>query len=397
MKNTAPATLPKGAADVQAAQIIPLEFTGSGSEYFRIWIVNTLLAALTLGLYLPWARVRKLRYVYGNTLIDGAPLDFHGDPRKMFRGHAYISGLFLVYLMAGNASPLAGAVAALVLGGLWPWLVNLSMQFRLHHTSWRGLRFAFTGQTRDAYVAFGPVAVLGGLFLSAGSFVDPESDAVGAAEIINVAVLGVGVLLLPWLWHRIKTYQQSHLAYGALKLRFKGSVGGFYGVALTSVGIALAGLVLAALVFWLELRLTAGQSTAQRLFSKDGPGVGQMLRMMLEVVLIVGGCYLWSLAFYRTGMQNLVWSHTGNQLLRFKSHLRVADMMKLTLKNTLLLGLTLGLYWPFAFIAMTRLRLEAVDVHTRYPLDMLQAQVRASTRDTVGDAAGELLGADLGL
>ncbi|HEX5783204.1 MAG TPA: DUF898 family protein, partial [Burkholderiaceae bacterium] len=79
------------------------------------------------------------------------------------------------------------------------------------------------------------------------------------------------------------------------------------------------------------------------------------------------------------------------------SRLRVADVMKLTLKNTLLLGLTLGLYWPFAYIAMTRLRLQAVRVHTRYPLDMLQAEVLVSTQETAGDAAGELLGADLGL
>lgn len=397
MTTTTLATLPQGAAEAQAAQIVPLEFTGSGSEYFRIWIVNTLLVALTLGLYLPWARVRKLRYVYGNTLVDGAPLDFHGDPRKMFRGHVLVSGLFLAYLTAGHSSALAGGVAALVLGGLWPWLVNLSMRFRLHHTSWRGLRFAFTGQTREAYVAFGPLAVVGALFLVSQGFVDQDAHAWSKAVVVNLTVLGVGLLLSPWLWHRIKAYQQSHLAYGTLKLRFKGSVGGFYGVALKSVGMALAGVALASLVFWLELRLSTGHTTAKQLFSKGGPGVGLVLRLMLEAMLIMGGCYLWSLAFYRAAMQNLVWSHTGNQLLRFKSRLRVADVMTLTFKNTLLLGLTLGLYWPFAFIAMTRLRLQAVHVHARYPLDMLQAEVEATTKETAGDAAGELLGADLGL
>jgi hypothetical protein len=56
---------------VPSVQVIPLRFTGSGSEYFRIWIVNSLLLVLTLGLYMPWARVRKLRYVYGNTVVQG--------------------------------------------------------------------------------------------------------------------------------------------------------------------------------------------------------------------------------------------------------------------------------------------------------------------------------------
>ncbi len=35
-----------------------IRFTASGSEYFRIWIVNLLLTVLTLSLYYPWAKVR---------------------------------------------------------------------------------------------------------------------------------------------------------------------------------------------------------------------------------------------------------------------------------------------------------------------------------------------------
>ena len=41
-------------------------FTGSGSEYFRIWIINLLLTLATAGLYLPWAKARRLRYFMGN-------------------------------------------------------------------------------------------------------------------------------------------------------------------------------------------------------------------------------------------------------------------------------------------------------------------------------------------
>lgn len=44
----------------------PFRFTGNGREYFRIWIVNTLLTILTLGIYSAWAKVRKKRYIYGN-------------------------------------------------------------------------------------------------------------------------------------------------------------------------------------------------------------------------------------------------------------------------------------------------------------------------------------------
>ena len=73
---------------------LSLVFTGSGSEYFRIWIVNLLLMFITLGIYFPWAKVRKLRYFYGNTLVGGEPLGFHGDPKKMFKGYALVAVLF---------------------------------------------------------------------------------------------------------------------------------------------------------------------------------------------------------------------------------------------------------------------------------------------------------------
>ena len=47
------------------------EFTGSGSEYFKIWIVNVLLTIVTLGIYSAWAKVRRLRYFYNNTRFAG--------------------------------------------------------------------------------------------------------------------------------------------------------------------------------------------------------------------------------------------------------------------------------------------------------------------------------------
>ena len=51
---------------------LALRFTGSGSEYFRIWIVNLLLTVVTFGIYFPYAKARKLRYFHENTLIGDA-------------------------------------------------------------------------------------------------------------------------------------------------------------------------------------------------------------------------------------------------------------------------------------------------------------------------------------
>ena len=76
-------TLPPADDAPRAPQPLEIRFTGSGSEYFRIWIVNLLLCIVTLSLYRPWAKVRRLRYFYANTLVDGHAFDFHGNPKKM--------------------------------------------------------------------------------------------------------------------------------------------------------------------------------------------------------------------------------------------------------------------------------------------------------------------------
>ena len=49
----------------------PFVFTATGTAYFRIWIVNLLLTIVTIGIYSAWAKVRRLRYFYGNTTFDG--------------------------------------------------------------------------------------------------------------------------------------------------------------------------------------------------------------------------------------------------------------------------------------------------------------------------------------
>lgn len=43
-----------------------LRFTGTGAEYFRIWVVHLLLTLLTLGLYSAWAKVRKARWPWSS-------------------------------------------------------------------------------------------------------------------------------------------------------------------------------------------------------------------------------------------------------------------------------------------------------------------------------------------
>ena len=64
-----------GGPDIEA---FPLEFSGSGGEFFRVWIVNLLLTILTLGFYTPFARRRTAQYFYSHTLVGEQPAGVHG-------------------------------------------------------------------------------------------------------------------------------------------------------------------------------------------------------------------------------------------------------------------------------------------------------------------------------
>ena len=101
--------------------------------------------------------------------------------------------------------------------------------------------------------------------------------------------------------------------------------------------------------------------------------------------------------YFTSRLQNLVWTRTGNASLRFVSDLRFSSLLWLTLKNWLLVVVTLGLYWPFAAVAVARMRLQAVTIKTRVDPDTLVSQMRSAEGEAAGDAAGDLFGLDIGL
>lgn len=71
---------PSGTVDASRRSLLQLAFAGVADDYFRIWIVNLLLTLVTVGLWSPWAKVRKRRYFYGHTWLANANFEYHGNP-----------------------------------------------------------------------------------------------------------------------------------------------------------------------------------------------------------------------------------------------------------------------------------------------------------------------------
>jgi uncharacterized membrane protein YjgN (DUF898 family) len=370
---------------------LTVRFTGSGSEYFRIWIVNLLLSILTLSLYRPWAKVRRLRYFYANTLVEDHALDFHGDPLKMLRGYLLVGAMVVAYSVAGRFSPLAALVAFVALCALWPALLRASMQFRLANTSWRGLRFRFSGDLGGAYRALLPLFVPGILIVAMGLAIDDPVHPPTWYFKALAAVMLLTVAIVPLAFWNLKRYQHGHYGLGQWVTRLTTGPGSFYGLALKTVALTMLG----SLVMVIVVAIVGGVAGVMA----DGSG---NKTATLVMGMIVGG-FSWLLMLmlpvpYATSrLQNLVWSNTRADAVRFDSNLKFGAFLGLTFKNWVLMLLTLGLYWPFAAVAVYRARVQAVTPRLRGDLDSLQEAARSRAGDASGDAAGDLFGIDIGL
>lgn len=129
-------------------------FSGTAKEYFGIWIVNVLLTIVTLGIYSAWAKVRRNRYFYGNTKLADGRFDYHARPKQILIGRILVVGYLILYNILLRFSPLLGGLLGLVFIAAIPWLIARGLRFSARVTSYRNVRFDFTGGYWGAVRAF---------------------------------------------------------------------------------------------------------------------------------------------------------------------------------------------------------------------------------------------------
>lgn len=103
------------------------QYTGTPQELAKLIIINSILTAITCGIYTPWAIVRTTEFVDSKVLVNGQPhrLTFHGDPASLLG--TYILGSILTSL-------------CFVYG---PWFVNDLFAFMWENTRLDGRPFQF--------------------------------------------------------------------------------------------------------------------------------------------------------------------------------------------------------------------------------------------------------------
>ncbi|HBA87133.1 MAG TPA: hypothetical protein DCZ75_03835 [Geobacter sp.] len=331
----------------QERRTLTFEFTGNAREYFGIWIVNTLLRIVTLGFYSPWAKVRKRRYFYGNTLLDGAHFDFLADPWAILKGW-FIAGLFFsLYSLTSRISPLVGSAFMLVFLGVFPWVVVRSRIFNLRNTAHRNIRFGFNADYREAYRVF--------LWW----------------QLLLPFTMG---LLAPYISYRQKRFLVENSRFGTTPFRFHATPGDYFRIFLPLV--ILMPIAAAAAVGVVLLKPNA-----------------LTLALPAGLFLVV---YLVAAVYVRTALTNLTWSSTSLGKHRFTCALRLRDLLWIYLSNAVAVLCSLGLLAPWAAVRLVRYRLERLTASGVGGFDV----ILASADRQVGAAPeelGDMLGFDLGL
>lgn len=352
--NSPPASPPLPAAPHPSPRTLRFAFTGSARDYFGIWIVNTLLKILSMGIYSAWAKVRGRCFFYGSTILDGHSFQYLADPMALFKGWLIAAAALILYGVANRFSPALSMVIALIIFLAFPWLLVRSRIFNSVNSSYRNIRFSFKPDYRQAYFVFAGLAILSAL--TAG-------------------------LLTPYMLFRQKKFMVENTGYGATPFSFSATAKDFY--------ILVFKIVLAVILVFMLIGALSAMMGGLPPAGTTGGIRAAMSGVMIVISLAMVQVYFVALVYFQTAMTNLVWNGTRMGKDSFRSTLRTRDMALLFVTNALAIMCSFGLLIPWATVRLARYRFEHLELVTVAGLDGV---VAAAGGDAAVSATGEEIG-----
>lgn len=350
------------AVPVQSPALETMSFTGKSGEYFRIWIVNLCLTVITLGIYSPWAKVRRNKYLYRHSHLAGASFDYHADPVAILKGRLIAVSMLGLYLVTSTVLPAVSLLIGLVIVLAVPWLLVRSRMFAMRNTSYRNVRFRFKPIYREAYKV-----IIGQMLL---------------------------VIITFGLFYPRFRYARSRLivdntAYGTLDLKLGDQVDAseFYGIYLAAGLLFLAVFLLAGVPL-----MTLGSGGADPDTGVDSSFVWRAF--VPTAVLVV----LYLLTYYglEAAVMRLILRGTsvGDHQLRCDWSLVKLTWVQAT--NLVAIAASLGLLIPWATIRLQDYKLSKLRVAVQGDLGAIAA-AEAEEVSALGDEIGDAFDYDFGL
>ncbi len=354
------------------------KFTGDAAEYFRIWIVNLCLSIITLGLYSPWAKVRKKRYFYGHTWVADSNFEYHGDPVAILKGRIVAVVALGIYSGAGYFSPKLAQVTLFILALLAPWIIARSMAFNAANSSYRQIRLQFKANYQQVLAAIWPFILIA-LVACFLPVVDPK-PAWTPTPIEWLALLAPSAILVcayPYVMGAIKRLLVNHSRYGTAPFAFSASISRFYKIYAIAAGIAIPGLLAAGAAIFFLISI---------------PVIG-----WLAIPLIYFFFVAVLLGYIRSRITNLVLNSTVlADRVQFRSTQSAMGLANVYLCNLLAIAFTFGLLIPWAAVRVARYRAEALSLESSSDFEGFVGKLTQDVSAT-GEEIGEFFALDLSL
>ncbi len=247
-----------------------LSFHGTLGRYWHIYYLGLLLSILTLGLYSPWAKLRRHRYLLGNTKLMGSNFEFDASPWSILISRIIVIAVLVMSAVVDDYVPLTFALdrdlglglGTVVLAILLPLAMVRGRAFHARHTLLRGVRFRYAGGYLPLAVNFAlsyaPLLAFLLIFAQTAENL-PELEPGPWEEVFGQYLPWLGglaiYLLIVWpgmiAWrHRILL---NHLSFGNLRMHSTARVPAYYAAFLLIVAV-----VAALLYAYLEFRAPLG-------------------------------------------------------------------------------------------------------------------------------------------
>ena len=349
----------------------PLTFSGAAVDYFKIHFVNLLLSIITIGLYVPWARVRHRRFFYSNTRILGDGIDYLARGIDLLKGWLIAMAVLISY----NILPMIdneyavfqlGYTGALIL--LAPWAINKSLQFNARNLVWRDVRFKWDG----TYLGVAIYLFLGPL----------------------LGILSFG-LLLPIFSRLMSHYIAKHYSFSTTRFTIETSLANFYKAALAAVGVFIGVVIVVAVPVALYL-FFAGNGE-QGLTSVFAHSQGTIITAIFAGQLVFIGLIMAVTTYYRAVTRNLMVNGLAlGDDIRFRSDISAIRLVVITLQNAVVSILSLSLLWPWAQVRKYRYMVDNTWLRPNGDLDHFIDQQQAKS-SALGDALSEAGGIEISI
>lgn len=310
-------------------------FHGTASEYFGIWIVNILLTIITLGIYAPWAKVRRLRYFYGNTEFFKRRFDFTGVPSKILIGRLIALGLYIGFSVISNYSVKATLIGLVIIYFVVPWLIRATILFRSRNSKFGNSRFYFSGTNKEIYLVF------------------------FKAILVTIFTLGLFYPVAVWLFKR---YSLDHLYVGQLKFKLRADWSAFMAAFYYPFLAFIALLGISAMLLW----VVAG--------SLANLGV-DTIGFVFVGVYMTGLLFIWPLISARTFIAT--WNNTTLSRSEFKTNCNQWRYAWIIVSNWFLKIITIGFMAPWAAIRLYRYQVESLSLNLKNDPDSMLNRVQA--------------------